>query len=1017
MHDNITVLVVGEQPDPLFTTSRFVKRERLNVLQAESGQECLTKAAESQPDLIVLASNLPGMDTFDVCRHLQQNAEVKSVLLLVSDKKLSQQAKARVLAAGADGYITRPVSGENFLPWLEAVRRVRHIQNELTDRQQEPESAESQLAWGNIFEAIGHPAVILDTEHTILKTNQAASEVAQKPRNNLIGKKCYEVFHYTNNPPAGCPLNKIKESGQLESEDMEMEAAGRTFLVSCTHIFSKEKKLDKIIHIATDITERKEMEQALKESEERFKNLFGNLTIGLYQTRPDGKILMANPALVKMLGFSSFEELAERNLEESGYEPEYPRETFKEKILKDGEIVGLESAWKRKDGSTLFVRESARIVKDANDNVLYYEGTVEDITKRKLAEEALRENERFLNAIFQSIQDGISVLDTGLTIKYVNQTMDKWYAINKPLTGKKCFQVYHNRERPCDPCPTIRCIKSRKTERNIVSGLPGSAVEWIELFSYPINDEKSQVTGVVEFVRNITEQKQAEEALRDSEAKYRQLIEQSEDAIYLLYKNRFEIVNKKFCSMFKTTPAEVADPNFNFMDFVADESKALIQERQKKQAQGKELEPTYEFTAITSDGQEINVEASVAYIFYKEGQAVQGILRDVTERKLLEEQLRQSQKMQAIGQLAGGIAHDFNNLLTVINGHSEMLLANMDRTDPLFEKITQIKRAGQRAASLTGQLLAFSRKQILQPEIINLNDLIARMEKLLRRLIGEDIELETFYQDEVANVEADPGQIEQIIMNLAVNARDAMPYGGCLTLETQNVYLDENYVKKHEGAQTGYHVLLSITDNGVGMDCEIQERIFDPFFTTKSTGEGTGLGLSTVYGIVKQSGGDIRVYSEPDKGTSFKIYLPATEKPKEISGEKKEYHEKLVGDETILVAEDEEAVLDLVEMSLKELGYKIITARDGVQAIEKAKEYGEKIHLLLSDVVMPNMSGKELSEKIRHFHPEAAVCFMSGYTDNAMVHHGILDANINFIQKPFAPKKLAKLIRKILDEK
>jgi len=1019
MQDYITLLVVDEEPDFLFDTSRLLNGIKLNVITAKSGNECLEKAADSQPDLVLLNINLPDMNAFNICQYINQHSDSKNVLLILADKEISQEEKAHGLEAGADGFIRRPVSEQNFLPWLEATKYVQRVYKgrEAIKEQYAQISDKSKVKWGNIFEAIGHPAIIMDPDHTILNVNQAASDAAQQPREKLIGRKCYEIYHNSQAPPQGCPLEKIKQSGHLESEDMEIEAVGRTFLVSCTPVFSKDNKLDKIIHIATDITDRKKMEKALKQSEERFKNLFGNLTMGLYRTRPDGKILMANPALVKMLGFSSFRELAARDLEESGYEPEYPRTGFKEKMQKDGEIVGLESAWKRKDGTTLFVRESAKAIKNADGEVMYYEGTVEDITERKLAEKALRENERFLNAVFQSIQDGISVLDTDLTVRYVNQTMNEWHSSKLPLPGKKCYNAFHNREEPCTNCPTMRCIESGRMEHNVISAKPGSSVEWLELFSYPIVNEKSQVSGVVEFVRNITEQKQAEDALQESEAKYRQLIEQSNDAIYLFYNNRFEIVNEKFCSMFSTTLEELFDPQFNFMDFIAEESNSLIRERLEKQARGEKLSPTYEFKALTKDGREIEVEASVSYIRYKEGQAVQGILRDVTERKSLEEQLRQSQKMQAVGQLAGGIAHDFNNLLTVINGHSEMLIANVERKAPLFDKLHQINRAGQRAASLTRQLLAFSRKQILQPKIINLNDLIATMEKLLRRLIGEDIILDTFYEENLASVKADPGQLEQIIMNLAVNSRDAMPYGGQLTIETHNVYLDEDYVKKHEEANEGFHVLLSVTDNGTGMDKATQERIFDPFFTTKEVGRGTGLGLSTVYGIVKQSGGDIQVNSEPERGTSIKIYLPAFEEPKKKFLRPQESMSSVYGNETILIVEDEEAVLELVEMSLKELGYKILTAKDGLQAIEKVKEYNDKIDLVLSDVVMPNMSGKEVAEKVRDYYPEIAVCFMSGYTDNAIMHHGILEANKNFIQKPFAPKNLAKLIRKILDEK
>jgi len=503
--------------------------------------------------------------------------------------------------------------------------------------------------------------------------------------------------------------------------------------------------------------------------------------------------------------------------------------------------------------------------------------------------------------------------------------------------------------------------------------------------------------------------------LQESEDKYRQLIEQSSDAIYLFHNNRFEIVNQKFCSIFSTTPVEVANPDFDLLASIAEEAKLLVEQQLKYAKKGETPESTYEFAVISQDGKKTILEASVSSIKYEHDYAIQGILRDITERKQLEEQLHQSQKMEAIGQLAGGVAHDFNNILTVIAGYSEILLTRIGRSSAEYGAVQQIREAGNRAASLTRQLLAFSRKQILKPQTINLNDLITNLEKMLGRLIGEDVDLTTYLAADLAMIKADPGQIEQVIVNLAVNARDAMPKGGKLTIETDNINLDETYINKHRDIQAGNYVLLTISDNGIGMDKATQKRVFEPFFTTKSRDKGTGLGLATVYGIIKQSGGNILVYSEPDKGTVFKIYLPMVEETVVTAKEKAEIREKLSGSETILVVEDEEPVLGLIEKALKQFGYHLITARDGFEAINKVKNFEGTIHLLLSDVVMPNLSGKELSLKIKKLHPETRICFMSGYTDNAIVHHGVLDENTNFIQKPFSPDVLLKKLREVLD--
>jgi nitrogen-specific signal transduction histidine kinase/ActR/RegA family two-component response regulator len=390
-----------------------------------------------------------------------------------------------------------------------------------------------------------------------------------------------------------------------------------------------------------------------------------------------------------------------------------------------------------------------------------------------------------------------------------------------------------------------------------------------------------------------------------------------------------------------------------------------------------------------------------------------GILMDITERKRFEAQFRQAQKMEAIGALAGGVAHDFNNLLTVILGSCNFLLQDLS-PGSMRSDVEQIKKAGERAVSLTQQLLAFSRKQVLQPKILDLNDLVAETEKMLRRLIGEDIDLLTVPMPGLGLVKADPGQIQQVIMNLAVNARDAMPEGGKLTIETENVDIDQLYLLKHPEARIGRYVMLAVSDNGIGMDRETRARIFEPFFSTKEPGKGTGLGLATVYGIVKQSDGFIYVYSEPGKGATFKIYVPRVEGEAVMpSGGGKEETES-PGTGTVLVVEDESAVRGVVARVLRGKGYAVIEASDGAEALRAAREFSGEIHLVLTDVVMPGMSGRELISQIKAVRPGIKALFVSGYTGNAIVHHGILDSGVAFLQKPFTDDSLARKVREMI---
>ncbi|MBW1700353.1 MAG: response regulator [Deltaproteobacteria bacterium] len=397
------------------------------------------------------------------------------------------------------------------------------------------------------------------------------------------------------------------------------------------------------------------------------------------------------------------------------------------------------------------------------------------------------------------------------------------------------------------------------------------------------------------------------------------------------------------------------------------------------------------------------------------------ILSDITERKQAEEereklqsQLLQAQRLESVGRLAGGVAHDFNNMLSVILGHAEIVHQELHPGDPLRNDVEQILKAVRSSAGLTRQLLAFGRKQTLQPEVLDLNEVVRNIEKMLRRLIGEDIALELALAGDLSCVKVDPGQIEQVIMNLAVNARDVMPTGGKLLIETSEVELDEAYAQNHAGVAPGKYVMLAMTDTGCGMDKEVLSQIFEPFFTTKEKGKGTGLGLSTAYGIVKQSGGNIWAYSEPGQGATFKIYLPVTGEQAEARAEEAAQEERAGGGEHILVVEDEEALRKLLKAMLSRLGYKVTLAANGGEALLLVEEKGLEPDLIMTDVVMPGISGKVLSERLRQKQPDLKALFMSGYTDNAIVHHGVLDPETPFIQKPFTLRDIAEKVLAVL---
>jgi PAS domain S-box-containing protein len=539
-------------------------------------------------------------------------------------------------------------------------------------------------------------------------------------------------------------------------------------------------------------------------------------------------------------------------------------------------------------------------------------------------------------------------------------------------------------------------------------------------YSAKIYPDKGWIEGVAE---DITEQKLAEQALRESEEKYRELFDNAPIGYHELDRNGVIVrVNHTQAEMLGYNVEEMlGQPIWKFIK--GKEIREMILGKLLGEIPpGKSFDREY----IQKDGMILPILADDKLIRDKEGniiglrttvQDVSRIKKIEQEKQALESELRQSQKMEAIGQLAGGIAHDFNNILTVINGYCALSLLGLKKGDPLRSYIEEIDKASSRATDLTSKLLAFGRKQILEIKVIDLNNILKGLEEMLRRIIREDIELQIITDQPLSKIKADPTQIEQIIINLAANARDAMPDGGRLIIETANVKLDDEYASKHIDVKSGQYVMLSVSDTGAGMTEEVREKIFEPFFTTKEFGRGTGLGLATVYGIVKQSGGNIWVYSEVGRGTTFKIYFPQAVEPLDELKKKEVDVEILHGNETILVVEDENAVRELAVMALEMQGYKVLSASGGREALLICQKYIDPIRLILTDVVMPGMSGRTLAERLKEIHPEMKALYMSGYTDNAIVHHGILEAGVNFIQKPFTFEKLAKKVREVLDSK
>jgi two-component system, cell cycle sensor histidine kinase and response regulator CckA len=534
------------------------------------------------------------------------------------------------------------------------------------------------------------------------------------------------------------------------------------------------------------------------------------------------------------------------------------------------------------------------------------------------------------------------------------------------------------------------------------------------ILRYAVERHKMQGELSAEIVRRA----RAQQALEHSEERYRLLLETAPMGIVITdQQGRVVQANAEMLRMFGYEKEELIGETIEILlpeRFRC--SHKLHRSGYMQEPQSRPMGVGMELLATRKDGTEFTVEVSLGPLLTREGALVSSTIVDITARKQMEQQLRLSQRMEAIGKLAGGVAHDFNNLLTVILGSADVALGTLSPESPARRKLELIRLAGSSAADLTRQLLAFSRQQMLQPRVLELKEIVNRARNLLARLIGDDISLTVSVEPSLGCICADPGQIEQVLLNLAVNARDAMPKGGRLSIEARNTVLDESYKQEHQQVIPGQYVMIAVEDSGSGMDRKTQARIFDPFFTTKELGKGTGLGLATVYGIVKQSGGYIWVYSEVGRGTAFKVYLPRVEPAGQSLAPKESAASSVQGSETILLAEDSESLREMARDYLESIGYTVIEAASGKDALQRARDFEGPIHLLLTDVVMAEMGGPELAEQLLALRPGVKVVFTSGYTNDAIARQGVLEPGVVFIQKPYRPKALARRIREVLTE-
>ncbi len=776
-----------------------------------------------------------------------------------------------------------------------------------------------------------------------------------------------------------------------------------------------------IVGAARDITEYKYAEEALRKSEERYRTIVEDQTELICRFSPDKKLTFVNGAYCRYFNKTPEELIGKSFMSLIPKKDRYDVLKHFRLLTPENPVATHEHRVILPNGEFRWQHWTNRALLDDQGHIIEFQSVGRDITKHKQADDALRESEEKFRAISSTAADAILVMDNEGKITYWNPAAERMFGYTSDEALDKELHMFLS--------PFRYHAAYKKGMKQFIKTGTGPAIDTTSEFfairkdgsEFPIEVSTSaiRITGQwhsVGIVRDITDRKQTEHALRESEKKYRTLFEESKDVVYISSpEGQFIDINSAGVHLFGyASREEVLQINLSEDLYVYPFDREEFQYIMATQGFIKDFEVLFK----RKDGYQLSVLITATAVHDQAGTIVayRGIMKDITERKRLEQQLIQAQKMEAVGQLAGGIAHDFNNILTAIIGFGTLLKMETERGHPLHSYVTQILTSAERAANLTQALLAFSRKQIISPKPVNLNEIIRGVKSLLSRIIGEDIELSTKLIDNDLIIMADIGQIEQVLMNLATNARDAMPDGGSLTITTDLMSFDYEFIKAHGYGTPGIYAFISCEDTGIGMDKGIQEKIFEPFFTTKDIGKGTGLGLSMVYGIIQQHDGYINVYSEPSRGTVFKIYLPL------IKTRLDEKHDVTLakikkGTETVLVAEDDTQVRELIKEVLNGFGYTVLEAHDGESALKVFSEHKDNIQAIILDVIMPKMNGREIYNDIKKIRPDIKCLFTSGYDANIIHKKGILEENLPFISKPVSPEELLLKIRELLNSK
>jgi len=1021
-----TILIVDDSPDNLIVMKKVLEKAlpAVTVLTCQHPEKAQALLRETEVALALIDVQMPKIDGLELCKRIKNDAETPFVsVMLITSHDSDPKMKAKGLTLGADDFITRPMDNAELCARVKVALRVHRVESALRDTvdQAEDKLWERKVRFRSLVENLNEAVFSVQTDGVIEYISPAITDILGYQPEEMFGKPYAVFFHPHDIPLIDVAFAKVLEGNDTVQKYRMLTRSGELRWVQISMSPMQVAADDSVYMqgVLMDITERKLVEEALSESEVRNDQLACQNRIIVWEVDVNGLFTYCSHVVENVLGYRPDEIVGKKYFYD--LHPEEGREVFKKLVLEGFSrkevFQGVENQVETKEGRIVWMLTTGIPLLDEQGELLGYRGSDADITDRKQAVDALLESEKKYRDLAENMEAILWEYDFHTDCwPYVSPQSERILGYAPEEWVNFDFWITHlheeDREEAVSFCK-MQTLAGKAHDFEYRFHKKNGDVVWLnDVVAVKMQD--GQPVSLRGMITDITERKQSEELLRESESRFRYLFENAPLGHHSLDENGDILeLNETWCKILGYIKEEAVGRNFG--EFVCPDLLSQFAENFSKfKSQG--YSKGTEFEMIRKDGSEVCVSIDGTIEHNPDGSFKQThcVLRDVTDQKALEEQFRQAQKMDSIGRLAGGVAHDFNNMLQVILGYTDMALKETDPEATLYNDLTESRKAASRAAALTRQLLAFARKQTMTPKVIDLNETVCGMLMMLRQLIGEDIDL--IWQPTAADttVKMDPSQIDQILANLCVNARDAIAGVGKLKVETGTLTADAALCAMNTDFVPGEYVTLSVSDTGCGMDPKMLKYIFEPFYTTKGVGEGTGLGLSTVYGIVKQNKGNINLTSVPGKGTTFRLCLPrhlgeAVQLP--ASGPAKA---ALRGHDTVLLVEDEPLILEMGKRMLESLGYRVLTADLPDEAIAMAEKHTGEIHLLLTDVVMPRMNGQDLAARLTLILPGLKHMFMSGYTADIIAKQGLVEEGVHFIQKPFTIQDLAAKVRDVL---